>query len=133
MDEKRKFPRFPVTNPVLCFRYGKQITMRTQNMSFGGLKLEAHIDLLVGESIDFDILTSGTRIHCRGWILEIEDFKDKVHARLRLVPASDSESRKLSDYLHTLSRRPFQKWVIVGLFILSVYMAYLIIRTFFFR
>ncbi|UCE73011.1 MAG: PilZ domain-containing protein [Methanomassiliicoccales archaeon] len=134
--EKRKFPRFPVTNPVLCFRYGRQITMRTQNISFGGLRLVANLDLRVGESLDFDILTNGTKVHCKGRILAIEDLKDKVQARLCFTPTSDSEYRKLNDYLDTLSpgkRIPFERGVIVGLFILSTYMAYLIIRTYFFR
>ncbi|MFX0202643.1 MAG: PilZ domain-containing protein, partial [Candidatus Hodarchaeota archaeon] len=56
MEEKRKFPRFLVTKPVICFRYGRQMTMRTLNVSRGGLKLEANFDLGVGESIDLAIL-----------------------------------------------------------------------------
>jgi hypothetical protein len=110
--------------------------MRTQNISFGGLRLVANLDLRVGESLDFDILTNGTKVHCKGRILAIEDLKDKVQARLCFTPTSDSECRKLNDYLDTLSqgkRIPFEKGVIVGLFILSAYMAYLIIRTYFFR
>ena len=136
IHERRKFPRFPVSKPVLCYRYGRQITMWAQNISFGGLRLEANLDLRAGESLDFDILTNDTRIHCKGRILGVEDLKDKVQARLCFTPTSDSEYRKLSDYLDTLSRGkriPFQKWVIGGLFILSAYIAYLIIRTYFFR
>jgi len=134
IHEKRKSPRFPVTNPVFCFRYGRQITMRSQNISFGGLRLAANLDLRVGESLDFDIVANDTRIHCKGRILAIEDLKDKVQARLCFTPTTDSEYRKLSDYLETLSpgkRIPFENGIIVGLFILSAYMAYLIIRTFF--
>jgi len=136
IHEKRKFPRFPVTNPILCFRYGRQVTMRTKNISFGGLRLEANLDLRAGESLNFDLLTNGTRIHCKGKILAVEDLKDKVQARLRFTPTSDSEQRKLFDYLDTLSGRrsiPFVKWIIVGLFILSACVAYVIIRAYFFR
>jgi hypothetical protein len=136
IHEKRKFPRFPVTKPILCFRYGRQITMRTKNISFGGLRLEANLDLRTGESLDFDILTNGTRIHCKGKILGVEDLKDKVQARLRFTPTSESEHRKLFDYLDTLSgrkRKPFEKGIIVGLFILSACLVYLIIRAYFFR
>lgn len=130
MQEKRKFPRFPVTNPVLCFRYGRQVTMRAQNISLGGMKLEANLDLKAGESLDFDILADGTRIHCKGRILAIEDFKDRVQARLCFTPTADSESRKLSDFLRALSRPHWERWVIVGLVILSSCIAYLIIRTY---
>ncbi|MFQ6078270.1 MAG: PilZ domain-containing protein [Thermodesulfobacteriota bacterium] len=132
MHEKRKFPRFPVTIPIICFRYGRRMAMRALNISLSGLKLEANFDLGVGESLDFVILAKNTEIRCTGKILAVEELDHKVHARLRLAPASDSEYRKLSDYLHTLSPKPFQKWVIVGLSILMAYMAYVIIRRYFF-
>ncbi len=107
--------------------------MRALDISLGGLKLEASFDLGVGESLDFVILAEHTEIRCTGKILAVEELDHKVHARLRLDPTSDSEYRKLTDYLHTLSPRPLQKWVIAGLCILMAYMAYLIIRTYFFR
>lgn len=135
-DEKRKFPRFPATTPAICSRYGKQMAMRTLNISLGGLELEANFDLEVGESIDLVIVTNDTRIRCRGRVVAIEEFKHKVHARLRFTPSSDWEFRKLSEYLDTISggkRIPFQKWIIGGMLILSAYIVYLIIRTYFFR
>ena len=134
--EKRKFPRFPIMKTAICFRYGRQMTIRTINISLGGLKLEANFDLRVGESMVFAILTNGTRIHCKGRILAIEDFKNKVHARLRFAHTSDMDFRKLSGYLNTLSRGKrilIQKGVIGGLLILSAYIAYLIVRIYFFR
>ncbi len=134
--EKRKFPRFAVAKKVVCFRYGREMTMRTVNISLGGLKLEANFDLGVGESIDLAILTNGTRIQCKGRILATEDFRNKVHARLRFAHTSDMDLWKLSDYLNTLSRRRgnlIQKWIICCLFVLSAYIAYLIIRTYFVR
>jgi len=127
MDEKRKSPRFPVKAPVICFRYGRQMTMRTLNISGGGLKLEANFDLKVGESMDLVILVDGTRIRCKGRILAIEEINHKVQARLRFIR---TEYRKLSDYLHTLSWKPFQKWIIAGVFILLAYIVYLIIRNY---
>ncbi len=104
--------------------------MRTLNISLGGLKLEAPFDLGVGESMDLAILIDGTRIQCRGTILAIEEFGNKVQARLRFTRTSDSEHRKLSDYLHTLYWGRFQKWVIGGIFILLAYIAYLFIRPY---
>lgn len=104
--------------------------MRAQNISLGGMKLEANLDLKSGESLNFYILADGTRIHCKGRILAIEDFKDRVQARLCFTPTSDSESRKLSDFLRALSRPNWERWVIVGLVILSGCIAYLIIRTY---
>jgi hypothetical protein len=136
MHEKRKFPRFPITNPVICSRYGRPRTMRTLNISQGGLKLEANFDLGVGESIDLAILINGTRIQCKGIILAIEEFNHKVQARLRFARISEIDIKKLSNYLGTLSRGKgiaFQRVVIGGLFILSAYIAYLLIRTYFFR
>ena len=136
MHEKRKFPRFTVTAQIICFRYGRQMTMRTLNVSRGGLKLEANFDLGVGESIDLAILINGTRIQCKGIILAIEEFRHKVKARLRFARISEIDIKKLSNYLGTLSRgkgMPFQRMVIGGLFILSAYIAYLLIRTYFFR
>jgi len=130
MEEKRKFPRFPVKGLVTCSRYGRQITMRTLNISLGGLKAEANFDLRIGESMDFVILINGTRIRCRGKILAIEEFGNKVQARLRFTRTSDSEHRKLSAYLHTLYWGRFQKWVIGGIFILLAYIAYLFIRSY---
>ena len=127
VTEKRKFPRFPVANSVLCFRYGREMTMQTLNVSLGGLKLEANFGLGVGESLDLAILTNGTRIHCRGTILAIEDFKHKVYARLRFDRIPDSEYRKLYDYLHALYWGRYEKWVVGGIFILSAYLAYLLI------
>ena len=109
MQEKRKFPRFPVMESVLCFRYGKRMTMRTLDISLGGLKLEANFDLGVGESIDFAILAHDKRIQCKGRILEIEESRNKVQARLRFASASDSEHGKLSRYLQAVSRRPMQR------------------------
>ena len=106
--------------------------MRALNISLSGLKLEANFDLGVGESLDFVILAKNTEIRCTGKVLAVEELDHKVHARLRLAPTSDSEYRKLTDYLHTLSPKPFQKWVIVALSILMAYMVYLIIRTYFF-
>jgi hypothetical protein len=136
MHEKRKFPRFTVTAQIICFRYGRQMTMRTLNVSRGGLKLEANFDLGVGESIDLAILINGTRIQCKGIILAIEEFRHKVKARLRFARISEIDIKKLSNYLGTLSRGkgiPFQRVVIGGLFILSAYIAYFLIRTYFFR
>jgi len=88
------------------------MTMRTLNISQGGLKLEANFDLGVGESIDFAILTNNSRIQCKGRILEIEESRNKVQARLRFAPTSNREHGKLSKYLHALSRRPFQRGAI---------------------
>jgi len=136
MDEKRKFPRFTVTAHIICFRYGRQMTMRTLNVSQGGLKLVANFDLGVGESIDLAILINGKRIQCKGIILAIEEFNHKVQARLRFARISEIDFKKLSNYLGTLSRGkgiPFQRVVIGGLFILSALIAYLLLRTYFYR
>ncbi|NIO21204.1 MAG: hypothetical protein GTN76_10795 [Candidatus Aenigmarchaeota archaeon] len=136
MVERRKFPRVPVTESVMCLRYGRPRTMRTLDVSLGGLKLEANFDLRIGESIDLAILTNGTRIYCRGSVLAIEEFWNKVQARLRFTRISEVSFKKLSNYLGTLSRGkgiPFQRVVIGGLFILSAYIAYLFIRTYFFQ
>jgi hypothetical protein len=135
IPEKRKFPRFPVMKKAICFRYGRQMSMRTINISLGGLKLEANFDLAIGESIDFAILTNGTRILCKGRILGIEDLKNKVHARLRFAHISDMDLHKLANYLDSLSRKkgiPFQRAAISGLLILLALIAYLIIRAYFF-
>lgn len=132
MHDKRKFPRYPVTNPVICSRYGREKTMRTLDISRGGLKLDANFDLGVGESLDLAILANGTRIQCRGVILAIEEFNHRVHARLRFARISDGDFKKLCHYLDTLSRGRLQKWIIGGLFMLSAYCAYLILRTYFF-
>ena len=108
--------------------------MRTLNISLGGLELVANFDLEVGESLDLVIVTNDTRIRCRGRVVAIEEFKHKVHARLRFTPSSDWEFRKLSEYLDTLSggkRIPFEKWIIGGMLILSAYIVYRIIRTYF--
>ena len=134
--EKRKFPRFAVTKTVICSRYGRQMTMRTLDISLGGLKLEANFDLGVGESMNLSIVTNGTSIPCKGRIVAIEDFKNKVHARVRFARNSDIDFQRLSDYLNSLSRGKgisFKNWVIGGLLMLSAFLAYLIIRTYFFR
>lgn len=107
--------------------------MRTLNISRGGLKLNANFDLGVGESLDLAILANGTKIRCRGVILAIEEFNHKVHARLCFARISEVDFKKLCDYLDTLSRGRSQKWVIGGLLMLSAYIAYLILRTYFFR
>ncbi len=136
MHEKRKFPRFPVTELVICSRYGRQMSMRTQNISLGGVKVEANFNLGVGESLDLAIITNDIRIQCKGIILAIEELNHRVRARLRFARISHVDFIKLSNYLDTLSRRkgiPFQQWLIWGLFILSAYIAYLIIRTYLFR
>jgi RNA polymerase sigma factor (sigma-70 family) len=112
MHEKRKFPRFPVKKQVVCFRYGKEMVMRTLDISLGGLKLEAPFDLGVGESMDFAILSDGTRIRGKGRVLATEDLKNKVHARVRFDRTSDIDFRKLSTCFRTPSRRPVQKRVI---------------------
>ncbi len=133
MQEKRKFPRFAITNRVICFRYGRQMIMRTLNISLGGLKLEANFDLGAGESMDLAILTKSTRIHCRGMVLAIEEFRDRIHARLRFVRISDVDFMKLSDYLQNLYWGGLQKWLISGIFIIAVYIAYVLIRAYFSR
>ena len=112
MPDKRKFPRFPVTEMVICSRYGRQMTMRTVNISLGGLKLETSFDLGVGEPIEFVILTNRARIHCKGRVLAIEEFGNKVKARLRFASPSNWEHRKLLNYVHAISRRPSQRGVI---------------------
>ncbi|UCD71734.1 MAG: PilZ domain-containing protein [Syntrophobacterales bacterium] len=112
MPEKRKFPRFPVQETVVCSRYGRQMTMRTLNISMGGLKLETGFDLGVGEPMDFAILANGIRIQCKGRILAIEEFGNKVKARLCFAPPSNWEHRKLLNYVHALSRRPPQRGVV---------------------
>jgi hypothetical protein len=136
MHEKRKFPRFTVTAPVICFRYGRHMTMRTLDISRGGLKLEANFDLGVGEPMDLAILTDNARIQCKGIILAIEEFNHKVRVRLCFSRISDGDFKKLSNYLHTLSRgkgTPFKQWLIGGILFLLAYIAYLIIRTYLFR
>ncbi len=127
VTEKRKFSRFPVRAPIICFRYGRRMAMRALDISLGGLKLEANFDLGVGESLDFVILAEHTKIRCTGKILAVEELDHKVHARLRLDPTSDSEYRKLTDYLYTLYWGRYEKWVIGGIIILSAYLAYLLI------
>jgi cytoskeletal protein RodZ len=103
------------------------MTMRTLDISQGGLKLEANFELGVGETMDFVILINGTRIRCRGKILAIEDLNHKVQARLRFTRTSSSEQRKLSDYLHSPSVKPSEKRLIGGLFILAgVFLAVMI-------
>jgi len=129
MHEKRKFPRFPLKKPVICSHYGRQMTIRTLNISLGGLKLEASFDLKVGELVNLGILTNGAPIQCKGEVLAIEDLKNKIHARLRFDSISDPEYRELSNYLHTLYWGRFQKWVIAGILILSAYIAIIFIRT----
>jgi hypothetical protein len=134
--EKRKYPRFLVMKRAICFRYGKQMRMRTIDISKGGLKLEANFDLAIGESINFAILTNGNRIRCKGRVLGIKDLKNKVHARLRFAPSQEMDFQKLSDYLDTLSRGrgvPFRGAIICTLLILLALIAYVIIRTYFFR
>jgi hypothetical protein len=136
IPEKRKFPRFPVMKTAICYRFGRKMNMRTIDISLGGLKLEANFDLAVGEAIDLAILTDGTRIHCKGKVLGIEDLRNKVQARLRFAHTSDMDFRKLSDYLNTLSGGkgiPLQRSVISGLLILSAFIAYLIMRAYLFR
>jgi c-di-GMP-binding flagellar brake protein YcgR len=130
MHEKRKFPRFAVTTPVHCFRYGRQLTLRTVNVSLGGLKLEANFDLGVGESMNLAILANGSTIQCKGRVLAIEDFRNKVYARLRFDSIPDQEYKKLSNYLYTLYWGRFQKWVIGGILILLAYIAYVYIHPY---
>jgi len=130
MHEKRKFPRFAVTTPVHCFRYGRQLTLRTVNVSLGGLKLEANFDLGVGESMNLAILANGSTIQCKGRVLAIEDFRNKVYARLRFDSIPDPEYERLSNYLYTLYWRRFQKWVIGGILILLAYIAYVYIHPY---
>lgn len=134
--EKRKFPRVRIRRPVICFRYGKEMTTRTLDISLGGLKLEANFDLHVGESVNLAILTNGTKIPCKGRVLAIEDLRHKVHARLRFASISDMGLRQLSNYLDSFSLRKVmlsEKWVIGGLLALSACIAYLLIRAYFFR
>ncbi len=134
MDEKRKFHRFPATASVICSRYGRQMTMRTLDISQGGLKLAANFELRVGESMDFVILINGTRIRGRGKILAIEELNHKVQARLRFTRTSSSEQRKLSDYLHSFSVKPKEKRLVGGLFILAgVFLAVMIGYTRYFH
>jgi len=82
--------------------------MRTLDISMGGLKLEANFDLGAGELIDFAILADGDRIQCKGRILEVEELKNKVQARLQFTPTSDWEHGKLSRYLHAVARKPLR-------------------------
>jgi hypothetical protein len=103
--------------------------MRTLNVSLGGLKLEGNFDLGVGESMNLAILTNGSTIQCTGRVLAIEDFKNKVYARLRFDSIPDPEYERLSNYLYTLYWRRFQKWVIGGIFIVLAYIAYMFMRT----
>ena len=83
--------------------------MRTLDISLGGLKLEANFDLGPGELIDFAILTDGDRIQCKGRILEVEESRNKVQARVQFAPTSDWEHGKLSRYLHAVARRPLRR------------------------
>lgn len=115
--------------PVLYFCGGKQLIGRTVNISLGGMKLETDFDLGVGESMDLAILANGTKIHCRGKVLGIEELGNKILARLYFDRISHSEYRKLSDYLQTLYWGCFQKWVIGGIFIVLAGIAYLMILT----
>jgi DNA-directed RNA polymerase specialized sigma subunit len=84
------------------------MTMRTLDISMGGLKLESNFDLGAGELIDFAILTDGDRIQCKGRILEVEESRNKVQARLQFTPTSDWEHGKLSRYLHAVARKPLR-------------------------
>ncbi len=129
MYERRQFPRFLAMTPVLYFCGGKQLIGRTVNISLGGMKLETDFDLGVGESMDLAILANGTKIHCRGKVLGIEELGNKILARLYFDRISHSEYRKLSDYLQTLYWGCFQKWVIGGIFIVLAGIAYLMILT----
>jgi hypothetical protein len=85
------------------------MTMRTLDISLGGLKLEANFDLRPGELIDFAILTDVDRIQCKGRILEVEESRNKVQARVQFAPTSDWEHGKLSRYLHAVARRPLRR------------------------
>jgi len=108
--------------------------MRTLDINLGGLKLEANFNLKVGEAVDLTILVGDNEITYKGKILALEEFSDKVRAKLCFAPLLDWEYKKFSDYLGTLShgrRIPFQKWLFVGFFILVSFIAYLLIHTYF--
>jgi hypothetical protein len=120
MEERRQFPRLPVTAPVICSRYGKRMTMRALDISQEGLKLEATFDLRVGESLDLAILLNGTEIRCRGKVVAVEELGRKVRARVRFTRTASSEQRKLSDHIHILSMSPLQRGLIGGLLLLAV-------------
>ena len=115
--------------------------MHTVDISLGGLKLEANFDLRVGESMDVVLLINGTRIRCKGKILAIEELSHKVQARLSFASPSHWEDGKLSKYLYRLStgrkiafpKWVTAKWVTVGLYILSALLAYLLIRSQFYK
>jgi len=117
------------------------MSMRTLDISQGGLKLEANFDLRVGESMDVVLLINGTRIRCKGKVLAIEELGHKVQASLSFALPSDWEHGKLSKYLHRLSagrkiafpKWVTAKWVTVGLYILSALLAYFLIRSHFFK
>jgi hypothetical protein len=96
------------------------MSMRTLDISEGGLKLEANFDLGIGEVMDLAILINGKRIGCRGKILGIEELDRKVQARVRFTRTSGLDQRKLSDYLHTRSMKPLEKRLIGGLFVLAL-------------
>ena len=85
IHEKRKFSRFSVMKTAICFRYGRKMTMRTMNISLGGLKLEANFDLGVGESMVSAILTNGTRIPCRIRILGLYRLPPHPHLLLPMI------------------------------------------------
>jgi len=136
VNEKRKFPRYPVERTVICHRFGKERSMRTVDIGLGGLKLESNFDIRTGESMDFAILTNSTSIRCKGTVLATEEFQGKVQARLTFSRTSDRDFRKLSNYLDTLSRGKgtfLQKGLLCVLLILSALIAYFIIRTYFTR
>lgn len=98
--------------------------MSTLNVSLGGLKLEANLDLGVGEFVNLDILTNATTIQCKARVLAIEDFRNKVYARVRYDSIPDQEYKKLCNYLYTLYWGRFQKWVIGGILLLLAYIVY---------
>ncbi len=118
MEERRQFPRLPVTAPVICSRYGRRMTMRGLDIGQQGLKLEANFDLQVGELLDFAILVNGTEIPCRGKVVAIEELGYKVRARVRFTRTASSEQRKLFEHIHFLS--PLQKGLIGGLLVFAV-------------
>ena len=106
------------------------------DIGLGGLKLESNFDMRTGESMDFSILTKSTSIRCKGTVLATEEFQGKVQARLSFSHTSDSDFRKLSNYLDTLSPErgtSLQKGLLCVFLILSALIAYFIIRTYFTR
>ena len=98
--EKRRHPRFKVNCPVSFICYNKLRVGETTDLSLGGMKIQSHSVIFMGETYHFTVVMNGHAISPKGKVVYVENHPEFTYgAGVSFFHLSDDHRNQLDGFL----------------------------------